>query len=244
MSIKGLLIDSGGVLNGPITGHWMIPPRFFEFVDKEAFDRIPREIRRGAFRKAMDYIVTIDKMDSMDEEYEHFYNHYCILFENLDGIDVSNEIIRLIADDLVYNDKKYRFYDDVLKNIPKLSNKYSMAVVSDAWPSLQNVFDVVNFKQYFDSFIISCEVGVTKPHSMMYESALEDLNLKPDEVVFIDDRIRNCNGAKNAGIKNTILMCRSRKVYYYMKLIQRRHRVVKNFDDVIKFLDADATDYS
>ena len=49
MSIKGLLIDSGGVLNGPITGHWMITTNFFEVVDKDVFNKIDKQRRASAF---------------------------------------------------------------------------------------------------------------------------------------------------------------------------------------------------
>lgn len=36
--------------------------------------------------------------------------------------------------------KKYTFYKDALKVIPELKLNYKLAVVSDAWPSLKDVF--------------------------------------------------------------------------------------------------------
>ncbi len=38
--IKAILFDSGKVLNEPVTGSWLITPKFFKYVDKCKFDSI------------------------------------------------------------------------------------------------------------------------------------------------------------------------------------------------------------
>ena len=53
-----------------------------------------------------------------------------------------------LSKDMVYNTSKYVFYEDVKEVIPRLKNKYKMAVVSDAWPSLENVFIDADMKKY------------------------------------------------------------------------------------------------
>ena len=50
--------------------------------------------------------------------------------------------IKGLATDLVYNSDKYVFFDDALKVIPTLKSKYKLAIVSDAWPSLKDVFNI------------------------------------------------------------------------------------------------------
>ena len=54
--IKAILIDSGRVLNGPITGHWFITPNFFNYVDKKIFDSIHESKRNDAFNIAGNFI--------------------------------------------------------------------------------------------------------------------------------------------------------------------------------------------
>lgn len=237
MTIKGILTDSGGVLNGPISGHWMLPPNFFSVVDKKAFSEISKKRKRHAFKKAMMYIESIPHMITMDEEYHHFMKHYQILFDNLPDIKIDTEGVEALTKDLVYNMQKYRFYDDAVTIIPDLAGKYKMAIVSDAWPSLRSIFNHNDFEKHFRSFVVSCEMGTTKPDSRMYLEAVNQLGLRCDEVVFIDDRIKNCNGANDAGISLTYLMCRSSLEYLYRRITIRNHIVVKDFKQLKKDLE-------
>lgn len=55
---------------------------------------------------------------------------------------------------MVYNSDKYRFFDDALKVIPELKLKYKLAIVSDAWPSLKDVYEKNELYNYFDSFVL------------------------------------------------------------------------------------------
>ena len=41
--IKGILFDSGRVLNEPSTGNWFISPKFFEYVDRKKYISIKKE---------------------------------------------------------------------------------------------------------------------------------------------------------------------------------------------------------
>ncbi|MCX5637341.1 MAG: HAD family phosphatase [Planctomycetota bacterium] len=56
----------------------------------------------------------------------------------------------------------------------------------------------------FDVAVFSCAEGITKPERKIYEITVDRLGLQPGQVVFIDDRLENINGAKQAGL-NTIL---------------------------------------
>lgn len=158
--------------------------------------------------------------------------YYSIFFNELPELNVSDEKLRLVTKDLVYNYEKYIFFDDVADSILSLKRKYKLAVVSDAWPSLVNVFKVAGLRQYFTSFVVSAIIGVSKPDEKMYKTALEELNLLPSEVIFIDDSIRNCNGAKKVGIDNTFLLCRDSKLFIYHKLTCKNHIVVRNLRQI------------
>ncbi|HET8709667.1 MAG TPA: HAD-IA family hydrolase, partial [Candidatus Saccharimonadales bacterium] len=53
----------------------------------------------------------------------------------------------------------------------------------------------------FDFAILSAEIGVGKPDEAMYQDALDMLpNVKPDEIIFIDDQERFLEPAKNLGM--------------------------------------------
>ena len=148
---------------------------------------------------------------------------------------LQDKAIQAIAVDLVYNYNKYSFYKDVFKLIPKLCEKYKLAVVSDAWPSLENVFRKANLRDYFSSFVISSVKGVTKPNELMYKIALNELNVSPKQAIFIDDSIKNCDGAIKLGI-NSFVLCRGWRVYAYNKLKHRDYNIISSLSDIKKIL--------
>ena len=56
------------------------------------------------------------------------------------------------------------------------------------------------FLKYFDEFILSHEVHVTKPSKKIFEYSIEKAGCKPEEIVFIDDGINNIRIARELGI--------------------------------------------
>lgn len=236
-NIKAVLFDSGRVLNGPVTGHWFITPNFWEYVDNNIFETIDKIKVASAFREADKYIVTQKLMKTKEEEYQHFIKFYEIFSSQLPELNLTSDAIKSIAEDLVFNPQKYVFYNDALAVIPELKNKYKLAIVSDAWPSLLDVYEENKLTSYFDSIVISSFIGTSKPDSKMYYTALEELNVKPEEAAFIDDSFKNCLGAMKVGI-NTILLCRNKQVYITEKIksIGKGYKVINNLKQLEKML--------
>ncbi len=129
------------------------------------------------------------------------------------------------------NDEKFFFFQDVFEVIPRLRQKYLLGVVSDTWPSLDRVFKNVGLREYFSTFVMSSILGVIKPHELMYKTALEELGLRPEEALFIDDSMRNLEGAKKLGIQ-TILMAREESV----DLSQIEHEYITNLNSLEQLL--------
>ncbi len=235
--IRAILFDSGKVLNGPVTGHWFITPNFWNYIDKNTFDSIDKNRVVAAFKKADQYIVNQKLMKTKEEEYLHFIKFYEIFASQLPELNLTSDAIEGIATDLVFNPHKYVFYDDALSVIPKLKSTYKLAVVSDAWPSLLDVYKENHMDSYFDSMVISCFHGTLKPDSKMYCTALQELNVNPEEVIFIDDSLKNCMGAMSLGIK-TVLLCRNKQTYIAEKIksFGKGYKVINNLKQLYKFL--------
>ncbi len=51
-----------------------------------------------------------------------------------------------------------------------------------------------------DPLIFSCEVGMAKPHADIYALAIERIGLEPSNILFIDDREVNIEGARSVGL--------------------------------------------
>lgn len=93
----------------------------------------------------------------------------------------------------------------LMERVKELKPNYKIGLLSNmGYDTLDAVFDESQRKEMFDDVLISSEVGLIKPSRDLYELALERLAVAADEVIFIDDRLPNIEGAQLLGM-NTIL---------------------------------------
>lgn len=86
--------------------------------------------------------------------------------------------------------------------VKQLENNYLIAIWTNNYrnaPSIYARLLGVSFAKY--KVINSALLGVKKPDPAFYRAALKKLGVRPDEVLFIDDRISNVKGARKMGIK-------------------------------------------
>lgn len=233
-NIKVILFDSGRVLNAPKTGHWFIPPRFFKYVDPHIYRSISAKKRYEAFQLAEQYIKEQHLIESVEQEYVCFTTFYRILADHLPELHLDRSAIENVAHDLVYNPDKYVFFPDVKEAVEILCKKYRLGIISDAWPSLENVFEHAGLRDSFSAFVISSKLGVFKPNEKMYRAALNELQVSPADSIFIDDNPKNCIGAAQLGI-TPILLKRNRFGFLFSKMrFGNQFDVISNLKCLIK----------
>lgn len=232
-NIKAILFDSGRVLNYSKSGNWFITPNFFKYVDESIFNSISKSKKNLAFKMAYDYINSCKLIKTQEEEYSHFAEYYNIFFKELPELNVDTDHVENIAKDLVYNPEKYSFFDEVERVISGLSKEYRLGIVSDAWPSLNNVYEAAGLRNCFSTFIISSILGVTKPEGIMYQTALDELGILPKNTLFVDDNLKNCIGARKLGI-HPVLLCRNKFEYILKKLLSigKGYDVINNLEQL------------
>lgn len=235
--IKVILFDSGKVLNAPATGQWFMSPNFLKYVDKETFQKMDTKKISAAFSEANKYIEAQSLISTKEDEYGHFVEFYSIFAKHIPELKIEPTQIELLAKDLVYNPQKYIFYKDALQIIPCLSKKYRLGIVSDAWPSLLDVYREAQMDEYFECFVISSMIGVTKPNEKMYRTALDRLGVSAEQAAFVDDNIKNCVGAMKLGI-HSVLLCRNRWWYLWNKVksIGKGYDVIYTLNDLERYL--------
>ena len=82
-----------------------------------------------------------------------------------------------------------------------LHEKYKIALLSNASSEyLLPIVKSAGLDSLFDEIVVSSDVGVVKPDPRIYQIAVERLGLAPEEVIMIDDQIKNVNGAVHAGL--------------------------------------------
>ncbi len=62
------------------------------------------------------------------------------------------------------------------------------------------ISDELGYARKFDREFYSCDLGVEKPDKVFFETVLSEVALEPSEVLFIDDKQANIEGALNAGL--------------------------------------------
>ena len=229
--VRGIFLDIGWTMNAPASGQWMTPPLFYELAGKDKYDSIPKQRIDSALSKCMDYLDGNHLIRTEGEEFEQFKVYYKMLSDQLPELDISDETIKSIAYDKVYNDQNYIFYDDVKPALTKLRRSYKLGIISDTWPSAKRVLKSAGIYELFDSVTFSCELGVYKPHNRMYEHALYSLGIDPSQTVFVDDGVSCLNGAKKHGIQ-PVLITRHKLPDGHENFIK-----VKDFFDLITLLD-------
>lgn len=173
--IKAVIFDFGGVL---------VNEGFWDYIKENIPDWEKRE---------NEIIKLTEKVDRGDLPYTA-YSEY---FGNLIGKDpqvVDSEFL----DNYVGHDK----VGDVVK---RLKGNYKIGILSnfpEGW--FYKILDKIGIKDYFDYILVSSEHALLKPDKEIYETMLKKLDVKPEEAIFIDDRLVNIEGAESLGIK-TIL---------------------------------------
>lgn len=117
-------------------------------------------------------------------------------------IDVSNEEIISIVNKIINSIYEVKF-DYYKLNLLKEKYPDIKLVVATNHVSFIQEYILKSFKNIFDKIYISANMNVIKPDSEFYNNILKDLNIYPEEMLFLDDSDRNIVGAKQCEI-NTI----------------------------------------
>ncbi|RDU23644.1 HAD family hydrolase [Anaerosacchariphilus polymeriproducens] len=127
-------------------------------------------------------------------------------------LDLNKEKIAEISEELAhmwevtYFERKLR--DGVIETLEKLKNKgYKLGIISNT-ASLYQVFDVLEdygIRDYFKDVTLSSITGYRKPNKEIFNIALNQMQAKPEECVYVGDtRSRDITGAKNANFGASI----------------------------------------
>lgn len=209
--IKNLVFDFGRVLAYPATGNWFITPETKNILGALRFFKLMHSSKTPtAFRNSCRYLDSIHLLHTEEEEIEQFTEFYKRALAEI-GIKDKNETLSLkLAQDVTLNDNKVVIYDDVLPCFEELKSKYSISVLSDTWPSLRRVLKNYGVSQYLSGIVLSCDYNEQKSGTKLFEIAIKEWNILPEETVFVDDSESNLDNASKVGF-SCILMDRTGK---------------------------------
>ena len=89
---------------------------------------------------------------------------------------------------------------NLLSDIRILKSNYKLGTISDAWPGArEGMIEYIN-NGIFDVSVFSYEEGLEKPDPQIFHRALSRLEVIPQEAIFLDDKLKNIQGAQAIGM--------------------------------------------
>ena len=195
---KFIFFDVGYTLDYPASGDWMFTKKFYEIVGDRLNKYSAEEIQK-ARELSLEYLEKNHLVKNTEEEYHQFIRYYSDISKYL-KLSLTEEEVCAIADDRTNNMDNYIVYPDAKEVLEVLSHSYKLGIISDTWPSIEQQLCAIGVRDYFSTSTYSCELGKFKPDEALYKDALKKCGCKAEETVFIDDSVRNLEGAAKLGI--------------------------------------------
>ena len=233
--IKAILFDCGGVLIYPKGGWWQRAVDRDEILGHRKI-AIDEDRAKAAFDK---YAYLLDEgqlISGLNHENRLREQFLSAMNRELDA-GLSDEEVQKIARSLTYNDARYQPYEDTLSMLPRLGSAYRIGFLSNAMPSMVRALTNLGMADGLDCFTVSCLIGCQKPEEGIYQTALKELALSPQECIFVEDLEANLKTAARLGLN----VIRMKRPFYYAKPVDDfdwQGDVATNLSDVEKLISA------
>lgn len=109
-----------------------------------------------------------------------------------------------------------------------LANDYPIYLLSNTNPIhirecreiIKRQHGIDNFRTLFTKTYMSYEIGLLKPDAEIYHYVMNDIGCKPEEILFLDDNLKNIEGASALGI-HTRLITQEQDVIYWLNHVSK-----------------------
>ena len=150
--------------------------------------------------------LSVDELKKIFKEYvawdnvtkkataERFWLHRKNDWKNIELKDLKSLLKDLHASEKVN--------PEMIELIKNLRGKYKIGVLSNVSGVLPDLLkNKYQIPELVDYSLSSADFGIAKPDSKVFSKMLTKLKLKPEELIFIDDKLHNVEAAKQIGIK-------------------------------------------
>ena len=149
--------------------------------------------------------------------------------------DINDDLINQLAIDYIEHLSDFNhLIPDALTVLDLLKFKYKMHIITNGFKEVQNrKLQKSDLIQYFETVTISEDVGVKKPHKLIFDHALTAANANVENSVMIGDNFNaDILGALGVGMK---------AIYYDFHKTNEQERenliIIKNLKELIKILN-------
>ena len=100
----------------------------------------------------------------------------------------------------IYKEFSARLNQNVLTLIKRLRKDYGVACLTNTEREIAELSKTTGVFECFDRCYVSTELGFRKPEAAAYRLVLDDLACPPGQILFVDDRVENVQGARAVGL--------------------------------------------
>ena len=118
-------------------------------------------------------------------------------------LNIASEDIKVIANKIANAWQAHMSLDSETHHVlHTLHRSKKLALVSnfDHPPHVHSVLSKLGLTPHFDSVVISAEVGIKKPDPRIFDAALEQTGIKPEEAIYVGDTEDDIKAARAAGM--------------------------------------------
>lgn len=197
--MKNIIFDIGGVLVYPRLGEWHIPRRIAEILGPVRAADLDTPRFREAHAWAMLWLDEGRVVADVGTE-RMLRRGFTLELDRAMGWRMTDAELDAMTDDFTDNIDRYGFFDDLTPFLEKWSRSHTLALLSDAMPSILPFLEQYGIGRYFSQAVVSTQVGALKPSPRMYAEICRRLGAAPADCLFVDDRVCNVRGALEAGM--------------------------------------------
>lgn len=135
---------------------------------------------------------------------------------NIDWIDATSfEKLRNELWDSEYVNQELIAY------LIKQKESYVYALLTNNFKGIEQILDKkYNIPTFYNQIINSSEVGFTKPDIRIFQHALNVLEKKPEQCIFVDDKLENVQAATSLGMTGIMY----KDFHQFTKALEKSHK--------------------
>ncbi len=178
MNIRAIGFDYGGVIEGDSGSVFEKGVGDLLGIDKETFKKVYFE---------NNFLVNTGQLS-----WEEFWKKVLI---ELGKTEKTSEFFEFLK-----NQPKPRINENIVQLISKLKSRgYKVGILSNNSIEKAQKIRSSEIAKYFDTMVFSEEVGYMKPQPGIFEIFIKNLNIKIEELAFVDDTEQSLKTAKEVG---------------------------------------------
>jgi len=195
--IRAVTLDVGGTLitPWPSVGHI-----YAEVAARSGVAGIPSEMLDARFRAAWREL----------KNFHHGREEWAALVDKVfDGLTPQSPSETFFPDlfQRFAEPAAWKIYDDVLPAIDAIAGLgINLGIISNWDERLAPLLGTIGLRKYFDSVVVSCEIGFPKPSPVIFEHAARKLGVAPEFILHVGDSLReDVEGARSAGFEALLI---------------------------------------